>query len=165
MTDDLDRIMSVMEVAFDAQWREAWTRRQVADSLAFPHTHYRLSDESGAIEGATGSAAAGFTLVRSAPGEDELLLIAVRPELRGRGIGNALLADALAQARLRGAASMFLEMRENNPARALYHRHGFEPIGRRKNYYRCADGTRIDAITFAHTIDPAADCKRSGSAE
>ena len=40
-------------------------------------------------------------------------------------------------------------MRENNPARSLYESNGFGPIGRRKEYYRLADGARMDAITFA----------------
>ena len=39
MNDDLDRIMAVMDAAFDPAWAEAWTRRQVGDSLALPSTH------------------------------------------------------------------------------------------------------------------------------
>ena len=142
MTDDLDRIMQVMEAAFDPVWGEAWTRSQVSDSLAFPHTHYRLICHAG-------EPAAGFTLVRAAPGEEELLLIAVRPEYRSRGIGRRLLDGVLADARERGAERVFLEMRHNNPAARLYRGAGFEPIGRRRNYYRLPDGSRIDAITFA----------------
>ena len=49
MTDDLDRIMAVMTAAFDPYWGEAWTRRQVADSLLMPHTHYYLADWTGAV--------------------------------------------------------------------------------------------------------------------
>jgi ribosomal-protein-alanine N-acetyltransferase len=151
MIDDVDRIMAVMDAAFDPEWGEAWTRRQVSDSLAFPHTHYRLVGFGGELP-CTAGAAAGYTLVRAAPGEEELLLVAVVPEARGRGLGAALLADALERARLRGAESMFLEMRENNPARALYERHGFVPIGRRRDYYRRPGGSRIDAITFSRPL-------------
>lgn len=151
MMCDLDRIMAVMEVAFAPEWGEAWTRRQVSDSLAFPHTHARLAGRDGAVPCGKG-AAAGFTLVRAAPGEEELLLVGVMPELRGNGIGAALLADAIERARIRGAQSMFLEMRENNPARSLYERHGFQPIGHRRDYYRRPDGTRMDAITFARAL-------------
>ncbi len=148
MTDDLDRIMAIMESAFDPRWGEAWTRRQVGDSLAFPHTHYVLM---GAEGGAPREVLppAGFTLVRAAPGEEELLLIAVDPDCRGRGLGRRLLDRVLADARQRGAERVFLEMRYNNPAARLYHAAGFEPIGRRKDYYRLPDGTKIDAITFA----------------
>ena len=148
MTDDLDRIMALMDAAFEPAWGEAWTRGQVADSLVFPHTHYRLVAERGG-DCADGEEAAGFSLVRAAPGEEELLLIAVRPDLRGRGLGRRLLERVLADARARRAEQVFLEMRTNNPAQALYRRAGFSPIGRRKDYYRLPDGTKIDAITFA----------------
>lgn len=151
MTDDLDRIMDVMDAAFDPAFGEAWTRRQVADSLAFAHTHYRLVGRDGQAPGPA-EAAAGFTLVRAAPGEEELLLIAVVPEARGMGLGRALLQDAADEARARGAERLFLEMRANNPARELYTRFGFRPIGLRKDYYHAADGTKLDAITFAYAL-------------
>lgn len=154
MTDDLDRIMAVMTAAFDPYWGEAWTRRQVADSLLMPHTHYYLADWTGAVP-VDEAPAAGFALVRAAPGEEELLLIGVAPEVRGRGVGSALLRQLAAAAELRGADRIFLEMRANNPAENLYRRHGYWPIGRRHDYYRLADGTRLDAITFACSIGPA----------
>jgi len=143
MSEDLDQIMAVMDAAFEPVWGEAWNRRQVGDSLAFPHTHYRLAFTDAS------QPAAGFTLVRSAPGEEELLLIAVAPEYRGRGLGRQLLEQVLEDARGRGAERVFLEMRFNNPAVELYQKLGFVPIGRRKDYYRLPDGSRIDAITFA----------------
>ena len=143
MSEDLDQIMAVMDAAFEPAWGEAWNRRQVSDSLAFPHTHYRLASTDASHP------AAGFTLVRAAPGEEELLLIAVAPESRGRGLGRQLLEQVLEDARGRGAERVFLEMRFNNPAVELYRKMGFVPIGRRKDYYRLPDGSRIDAITFA----------------
>lgn len=149
--DDLDRIMMVMEEAFDPHWGEAWNRRQVSDSLLVPTTHYRLLDEAGLLRSG-GVKAAGFYLSRHAPGEEELLLIAVMPSLRGRGLGDALLRLLAADARERGAERLFLEMRANNPAESLYRRHGFEPMGRRRDYYTVSDGTRIDAITFARAL-------------
>ena len=143
MSEDLDQIMAVMDAAFEPTWGEAWNRRQVSDSLAFPHTHYRLVSEGAS------QPAAGFTLVRAAPGEEELLLIAVTPKSRGRGLGRQLLEQVLEDARGRGAERVFLEMRFNNPAVELYQKAGFVPIGRRKDHYRLPDGSRIDAITFA----------------
>ena len=77
------------------------------------------------------------------------MLIAVRPEHRGRGIGGALVARFIAEARSRGATRLFLEMREGNTAEALYLRHGFERVGRRRHYYRRGSGSPLDAITFA----------------
>lgn len=151
MMDDIDRIMAVMEAAFDPQWGEAWTRRQVEGSLMMSSTHYRLLDADGA-EPLEDTSAAAFAMVRAAPGEEELLLIATKPELRGRGLGARLIDLLAGDARARGADKLFLEMRENNPAISLYQRQGFTPIGRRKGYYTAGDGSRIDAITFVKTL-------------
>ncbi len=147
MLDDIDRIMRIMECAFDPLWGEAWNRRQITDSLSMPNTHYRLAEPVGNDNGEA-SNSAGFTLVRSAPGEEELLLIAVDPACRGRGIGRRLIEAIIADARTRNAERMFLEMRADNPAETLYRKAGFLPIGRRPDYYRRADGVRVDAITF-----------------
>lgn len=151
MIDDLDRIMHVMGDAFEPRWGEAWTRRQVSDSLAFVHTHYRLVDqEFGQPDG--DRKAVGFTLVRAAPGEEELLLIGVVPEARGRGLGRQLIARAIEDARARRADRLFLEARHNNPAIGLYTRIGFEKVGLRRDYYSTPSGDRLDAITFAYKL-------------
>lgn len=151
MMDDIDRIMAVMEAAFDPEWSEAWTRRQVEGSMMMRSTHYRLLDEAGEPAGENCPAAA-FAMVRAAPGEEELLLIATVPAQRGKGLGARMLGLLAADARSRGATQLFLEMRENNPAASLYERQGFTPIGRRRGYYTTATGRRIDAITFVKPL-------------
>jgi len=151
----LDRIMAVMEAAFDPAYGEAWNRRQVADALAMPSTHALVVDAAGvpiADEADPAPAPAGFVLTRHVLDEEELLLIAVTPGARRRGVGAALVEQLFAVARSRGTARVFLEMRRGNPAIHLYRKFGFEPIGERRNYYRMANGERIDAITFARTI-------------
>ena len=148
MNDDLDRIMAVMQAAFDPAFGEAWTRQQVGDALVLPNTHYLLAGADGRAP-AEGEAAVGFVLSRGAADEEELLLIAVDPRHRGRGIGATLLERFAAAARSRGATRLFLEMRAGNPAETLYRRHGFAPVGRRKAYYRRGSGGPLDAITFA----------------
>lgn len=148
--DDIDRIMAVMESAFDPAYAEAWTRRQVSDALILPNTYYLLASADG-NEPQDGQAAEGFVLSRGALDEEELLLIAVHPEHRGRGLGAALLKRFIAAAEARGAARLFLEMRDGNPADSLYRRAGFQPVGRRRSYYRGAAKGPIDAITYART--------------
>ena len=148
MTDDLDRIMAVMEAAFDPAFGEAWTRRQVGDALVLPNTHYLLAGADGRAP-REGEPAAGFVLSRGAADEEELLLIAVDPRRRGRGVGGILLERFIAAASARGAERLFLEMREGNPAESLYRRHGFANVGRRRAYYRRGTGAPLDAITFA----------------
>lgn len=68
--------------------------------------------------------------------EGEIGGIAVAPEHRRRGVGEALLAALCAEAKRRNAAALLLEVRESNlAARRLYEKNGFETVGKRKNYY------------------------------
>ena len=142
--------MAVMDAAFEPLWGEAWTAEQLRDSLVMPSTFLLLVDGLGAPVGE--GAAAGFVLSRQALDEEELLLLAVRPEERGRGLGAALLELYFTTAARRGVRRVFLEMRANNPAHSLYRRCGFRPIGVRPRYYRAADGQAIDAITFSRAL-------------
>lgn len=152
MSDDpaLDAAMAVMETAFDPHWGEAWTRSQLRDSMVMPSTFLLLTDR--AARPVSSGPVAGFVLSRQALDEEELLLLAVRPEDRGVGLGTALLNRYFATALRRGVRRIFLEMRANNPAHSLYRRCGFEPIGVRPRYYRAADGQAIDAITFSRHL-------------
>ena len=149
----VDQIMSVMDAAFDPAFGEAWNRRQVSEALVLPHTQALVVDERGdAIERRSQSEAspkpAGFVLTRHVADEEELLLIAVTPEQRRRGLAEKLIDRMIANARDRGTQRIFLEMRKGNPAVHLYKKIGFEPIGERIAYYKLSDGNKVDAITF-----------------
>lgn len=145
--DLLDNIMAVMDAAFDPAFGEAWTRSQVLGSLASPYCHYGLIDAQGAtLDGL--NTAAGFYMSRNAFDEEELLLLAVHPDARRRGLAVRLLDNLAEGATQRGISAIFLEMRDGNPAEILYRDWGFQPVGRRRNYYRSSNGEWIDAITF-----------------
>ena len=76
----------------------------------------------------------------------DVLTIAVAPRYWGRGIGSALLASLVREARHRGCTEVFLEVREDNPrARGLYLRRGFQEIGVRRGYYQPSG---VDAIVM-----------------
>lgn len=148
----IDQIMTVMDAAFDPAFGEAWNRQQIHDALSLPSTQALIVDAAGApIEEGTTNAA-GFVLTRHAADEEELLLIAVVPAFRRQGLGEILIDRLFAAARGRGVSRIFLEMRRGNPAVHLYRKAGFKPIGERRNYYRLANGTRVDAITFGRSI-------------
>lgn len=67
----------------------------------------------------------------------DIQTIGVLPRFEGRGIGRAMLAELLDEARRRGADNVMLEVRADNPrAQVLYTRFGFEKIHTRKKYYR-----------------------------
>jgi ribosomal-protein-alanine N-acetyltransferase len=149
--DPVDLIMGVMETAFDADFGEAWNRRQVGDALTMGNCRYWLVDRRG-VPPEDGREAAGFLLSRQTADEEELLLIAVRPEARRMGLASILIERFVAEARLSGVSCVFLEMRDGNPAAELYKRHGFDPVGRRINYYNRGRITGIDAITFSKQL-------------
>lgn len=149
--DPIDRIMEVMEAAFDPDFGEAWSRRQVGDALTVGNCRYWLVDRRG-VPPEDGREAAGFLLSRQAADEEELLLIAVRPEARRAGLASVLIERFISEARLSGISRVFLEMRDGNPAAKLYKKHGFDPVGRRPKYYNRGRITGIDAITFSKQI-------------
>jgi len=148
--DPVGLIMEVMDAAFDPDWGEAWNRRQVEDALMIGNCHYLLANEAG--EPVESGAAAGFLLARQAADEEELLLIAVSPGSRRKGIASELLERFVSDARKRGTTRIFLEMREGNPAAEFYCKHEFNAVGRRPNYYNRGRITGIDAITFVRLL-------------
>lgn len=94
-----------------------------------------------------GAAVQGFVLSRHAADEAEILTIVVEPAARQSGVGTKLLGCHIARLARMGIASLFLEVDEaNEPARALYRRLGFAPVGRRQAYYRKPDGSKANAL-------------------
>src|SRR3546814_20202666 len=83
---------------------------------------------------------AGFAIARTIMDEAELLLLAVDPARRRRGIGRALLRSVIADGESRGIAKIHLEVRASNGAIATYRQTGFEKIGDRRDYYRGTSG-------------------------
>jgi len=141
-SDDLDSVMDVMESAFGTRFGEAWTRSQCAGILPMAGVSLMLTRNGD-------GAPVGFSLSRSVVDESELLLLAVAPEHRRRGIGRGLLHQFLDQARANGLTRVHLEVRDGNPAIEMYRGAGFRPVGRRRNYYHTSDGHQFDALTFA----------------
>lgn len=141
-SDDLDAVMDVMEAAFGDRFGEAWTRSQCAGILPMAGVSLVLArDDSGAV--------LGFSLARSVADESELLLLAVAPGHRRRGIGRILLRQFLDRARADRVKRVHLEVRDGNPAIDMYRAAGFASVGRRRNYYRGRDGRQFDALTYA----------------
>lgn len=79
--------------------------------------------------------------------------VAVSPDARRRGIGDALVSGILERAKKLQLSFVTLEVRESNQgAIALYRKHGFMAVGRRKNYY---EQPREDAILMTIYLNEA----------
>jgi ribosomal-protein-alanine N-acetyltransferase len=137
---DLDEVMRIMTAAFPPCFGEAWTRSQCAGILPMHGVYLTIATSNGEP--------AGFSLMRVVADEAELLLLAVDPAEQRRGIGRALLDDFMDRARSEDAHRLHLEVRDGNPAMALYNAAGFAPAGRRRNYYQGLDGSTYDAVTL-----------------
>jgi [ribosomal protein S18]-alanine N-acetyltransferase len=145
-SEDLDTVMKVMDRAFGKRFGEAWTRSQLAGILPMAGVVLTIASD------AQSAATIGFSLVRSVADESELLLLAVQPDHHRQGIGRRLLDHFMTQARNEGVVRVHLEVRDGNPAVQMYRDAGFEPVGRRRNYYHGDDGMRFDALTFAQNL-------------
>jgi ribosomal-protein-alanine N-acetyltransferase len=143
---DLDEVMQVMKAAFGNRYGEAWTRSQCAGILPMAGVFLILARDTETEE------VIGFSLFRTVLEESELLLLAVLPTHHRRGIGRQLLDEFMDRARTEGVSRVHLEVRDGNPATAMYRAAGFVPVGRRTNYYHGANGTRSDAVTFAREL-------------
>ena len=118
-----------------------WTPANFSDALAAGY---------GMVVGEFLGTIVAYGVLLLAPGEAQLLNLTVAPHARRLGIGRVLLRRFLADARQRGAAQCFLEVRESNaPAIALYAAEGFVPVARRIAYYPPSSaGEREDALVM-----------------
>jgi ribosomal-protein-alanine N-acetyltransferase len=138
---DLDAVMDVMTSAFDRRFGEGWTRSQCAGILPLSGVVLMLAEDHGKVS--------GFSLLRTVADEAELLLLAVAPDAQRRGIGGALIDHFIDHGRRLGIRRLHLEVRDGNPAVAMYRAFGFKAEGRRPKYYTGLDGSQHDALTMA----------------
>ena len=102
----------------------AWSEGQIRDRS--PETVYLLALADGIPAGILSASLSLY--------DGELLNIAVLPDLRGRGVAQALLEELYT--RMQGLPELFLEVAESNlPAQRLYEKNGFSVVGRRKGFY------------------------------
>lgn len=135
--DDLDAVMAIETAVFAP---DDWSRASMAAELSDGHGYYLVAFRPEAPEAI--EAYAGLRAPRGSEQAD-IQTIAVVPEARRAGLGRVLMRALLAEARRRGAAEVFLEVRADNPgAQALYESLGFERIAVRPRYYQGG----IDAV-------------------
>ncbi|MFC4292409.1 ribosomal protein S18-alanine N-acetyltransferase [Sphingorhabdus arenilitoris] len=136
-------IMPVMQKAFDPAFGEAWTAAQTLAALSLPNSRLAIAKDNTVI---------GFAISRWVLEEEELLMIAVAPDQQRKGIASILLKQIIAEMVNNERKTLFLEVRDGNPAHIFYKNKGFNEIGRRRNYYTGANGMTFDAITMNLSI-------------
>ena len=108
---------------------DPWSEKSIESELSG-----RLSCWLVAVEGET---LVGYVGSQTVMDDSDMMNIAVHPDHRRRGIGEALIAALEEKLRDRGSKALTLEVRaSNDPAIALYEKLGFQQVGLRKNYYR-----------------------------
>lgn len=141
--DDLASIMAIESSVFEG---DAWSSENMSAELADRNGYYLVAAQQQEPERI--EAYAGLRAPFRAPQAD-IQTIAVVASARRHGLGRVLMLRLIAEARDRGAAELFLEVRADNPpAQALYGSLGFERIAVRPRYYRGG----IDAVIMRLTI-------------
>lgn len=120
-----------------------WTREQLKSQLRDDRHEFiaALDDENRVL---------GYVGMMYVLDEGYISNVAVAPESRRLGVADALIGDLMRRAEGLGLAFVTLEVRCGNAAAiSLYEKHGFIPVGRRKNYY---EFPREDAILMTHFL-------------
>ena len=115
---------------------DPWSEKSIASELTNPLSYWLVAVEGDTVAGYIGS--------QSVMGESDMMNVAVAPEHRRRGVGEALVSALAEVLKEQGNESLALEVRASNmPAIALYEKLGFAQVGRRPSYYR---NPREDAL-------------------
>ena len=114
----------ILALLSDVYGVSPWNLEQIEADMKQANTEYfYLYDDHTLI---------GFLALQDLAGELEITQLAVKKAYQGQGLANQLmgfLADR--------PEGIFLEVRAGNQvAKGLYEKHGFQPVGQRKNYYQ-----------------------------
>lgn len=121
--EDLPEVSQIAEQSFSMPW----SLKSFKSELFSPRSILKVAELNGEI--------AGYIVLRRVLNESELLSIAVKPELRRKGIATELIKNVLNEIK-DTVKFCFLEVRvSNKEAISFYEKIGFKKIGVRKNYY------------------------------
>jgi ribosomal-protein-alanine acetyltransferase len=125
--EDLDQLAAIEAASFA---RDQLSRRSMRRLLGSPSAAFRVATRRARVLGYH------VLLFRAGSRAARLYSIAVSPDARGEGVGDALLADAETIAARGGCAAVRLEVRVRNAAaKRLYERAGYRTFGRHRHYY------------------------------
>ena len=110
-------------------FHDPWSENSIAGELGNDLALWLVAVEKDTVIGYVGS--------QTVLGWTDMMNVAVHPEHRRKGIGQALIVRLMELLREKNCECLTLEVRASNlGAIALYEKLGFQEVGRRKNYYR-----------------------------
>ena len=122
-----EHIRQIEEIERDC-FSRPWTAEQLKSQMSDAQHEFIAAVSDGRVLGYVG--------LMYVLDEGYISNVAVHPDARRQGIGDTLIDALAAKAAELELAFLTLEVRESNaPAIALYAKHGFHPVGKRKNYY------------------------------
>ena len=122
---EIPQVAELEKICFSQPWSE----KSVAGELDNPLALWLVAMEGERLAGYVGS--------QTVMDETDMMNLAVAPQFRRQGVGEALVNALTASLKELGSRCLTLEVRDSNEAaRALYGKLGFGEIGRRRGYYR-----------------------------
>ncbi len=126
--EDIDAVLAIEYQAFSTPW--------TADMFLTEMHNRETSCLLVARVGPAAGIVVGYLGYRVVIDEMHILIVAVEPRWRRRGIAQRLLCQAMEQARQAACTRATLEVRvSNTAAQQLYYRYKFAPVGVRPRYY------------------------------
>lgn len=138
---DAPSIAALSRDAIEHGLHWSWTPQRVLRSMRDAATNTIVARERDVL--------AGFAIMKYREEDAHLLLMAVHPSRRRRGVASALLDWLEVTARVAGIASIRVEARQTNfAAREFYSKHGYRQVELLRGYYESYD----DAVVLKRTL-------------
>ncbi len=123
---------------------DPWSEESFQGELSNPLACYFVAEQ--------GDEVIGYGGVWNIAGEGNITNIAVKEGFRNQKIGSRILSALISHANEEQFSFLTLEVRvSNEPAKRLYARHGFQPVGLRKKYYQ---DNQEDALLMTLEVNP-----------
>jgi ribosomal-protein-alanine N-acetyltransferase len=152
--DDIPSVHAIEQASFPIPWPDYAFRQELQTNRMAHYLVVKVGDQTVAYGGL-------WLMVDEA----HITTFAVLPSWRRRGVGARLLLEMMRRATDLGARVVTLEVRLSNvPARALYQRFGFRPVGVRPRYYS-DNGEDALIMTTAPLAAPEMDQRLAQMAE
>lgn len=130
--EDLDQVAAIEADSFS----RPWSRNAFEDSMKLSNYIFLVAEVNHEILGYCG--------LVCTEDDGNITSIAVKKEVRNKGIGYGIVEAMIDEAKTKGLKAMTLEVRKSNSsAIRLYEQVGFKSAGLRKNYY---EAPREDAV-------------------